>query len=218
MIALYGHPFSSYTWKALIALYERDVPFDFRVVEPGQPANAAFVAAHQPGGQFPVLEDDGRVVMESNAVVEYVDRTAPGGPRLLPADPMAAIEARQMADVFDDYVSGPMQRVVADALRPEAERDPEFVAAAHAGLARSYAWLDAWMADREWAACDAFTLADIAAAPALFYADWVQRIPDRHVALRSYRARLLARPSVARAVEGGRPFRPYFPLGAPDRD
>lgn len=218
MIALYGHPFSSYTWKALIALYEHDLPFAFRVLDGDHPEHAAFCAAHQPAGQFPVLEHDCRVVMESNAVVEYVDLIAPGGPRLLPRDPLAAVEARQMADVFDDYVMNTAQPVVSNALRPEAERSPADVRDAGARLRRNYAWLDGWMATREWAACGAFTLADIAAAPALFYADWVERIPEEHAALRSYRARLLARPSIARAVDEARPFRPYFPLGAPDRD
>lgn len=217
MIALYGHPFSSYTWKALIALHEHDLPFDFRVLGPDQPQHVAFCREHQPAGQFPVLDHDGRVVMESNAVVEYVDLIS-GTPRLVPRDPLAAIAARQMADVFDDYVMNTAQPVVSNALRPEAERNPADVRDASARLLRNYGWLDRWMAGREWAAAGAFTLADIAAAPALFYADWVERIPEEHAALRAYRARLLARPSIVRVVDGARPFRPYFPLGAPDRD
>ena len=197
MIALYGHPFSSYTWKALIALYEHDLPFAFRVLGPNQGENGAFVARHQPGGQFPVLEHDGRVVIESNAVVEYIDLIS-GAPRLLPRDPLAAIDVRQMADVFDDYVMDTAQPAVSNALRPEEERNPADVRNASARLLRHYAWLDRRLAGREWAATDDFTLADIAAAPALFYADWVERIPEEHAALRAYRARLLARPSVAR--------------------
>ena len=217
MIALYGHPFSSYTWKALIALYEHDLPFDFHLLEPSHPDNLAFVARHQPAGQMPVLDHDGRIVIESNAVVEYVDLIS-GTPRLLPRDPLAAIEVRQMADVFDDYVMDTAQPVVSNALRPEAERNPADVRDAGKRLLRNYAWLDRWLAGREWAAGETFSLADIAAAPALFYADWIQRIPEAHTALKDYRTRLLARPSVERAVDEARPYRPYFPLGAPDRD
>lgn len=217
MIALYAHPFSSYSWKALIALYEHDLPFTFHLLEPSHPENLAFVAEHQPAGQFPVLAHDGRVVIESNVVVEYIDLIS-GAPRLLPHDPLAALEVRQMAEVFDDYVMNTAQPVVSDALRPEAERNSADVRNAKVRLRRHYAWLDRRLAGREWAVTDAFSLADIAAAPALFYADWIERIPEEHAALRAYRTRLLARPSVGRAVDEARPYRSYFPLGAPDRD
>ena len=217
VIQLYGHPFSSYTWKALIALYEHGLPFEFRLLEPSHPDHLAFVAEHQPGGQMPVLEHGGRVVFESNAVVEYIDRIAPT-PCLLPGDPMAALSVRQIAEAFDDYVMNVAQIVVFDALRPENERNPADLRNAKAKLLRSYAWLERYLAGREWAVDDAFSMADVAAAPSLFYADWVERIPAEHAALVAYRARLLARPSVKRVVDEARPYRPYFPLGAPDRD
>ena len=120
--------------------------------------------------------------------------------------------------VFDNYVMTPMQKIVLDHLRGEADRDPYGVTEARALLDGIYTWLDTHLADRAWAAGAAFTLADCAAAPSLFYADWVREIPPRHANLRAYRARLLARASVARAVDEGRPFRGYFPPGAPDRD
>ena len=119
---------------------------------------------------------------------------------------------------FDHYISTPQQKVVADRLRPEADRDPYGVREARTMLETAYAWLDARMATREWAVGDVFTLADCGAAPFLFYADWTHRIGEQYPVLRAYRSRLLSRPSVARAVDGGRPFRHLFPLGAPDRD
>jgi glutathione S-transferase len=85
-------------------------------------------------------------------------------------------------------------------------------------LDTAYRWLDDRMRDREWAAAAAFSLADCAAAPALFYADWTHPMPESLRAARAYRARLLARPSFARAVDEARPYRAFFPLGAPDRD
>ena len=85
-------------------------------------------------------------------------------------------------------------------------------------LERAYAWLDHELAGRTWALGNDFTMADCAAAPSLFYADWVHRIPETYPVLRAYRTRLLARPSFARCVEEARPYRPLFPLGAPDRD
>lgn len=218
MIRLYGHPFAMFVWKALIALYERDLPFEFRVTDPEHPEHGAFCAEHQPGGQIPVLVDGDRIVIETNVIVEYVDRIAPGAPRLLPDDALAALEARQMADVFDDYVAINMQRVVSNELRSEGDRDPYGVAQAKAELDEAYAWLERWMAEREWAACGAFTLADISAATSLFYADWVHPMAGRLPKLEAYRARLLARPTIARVVDEARPYRPFFPFGAPDRD
>jgi len=119
---------------------------------------------------------------------------------------------------FDNYVSTPQQKVVFDSFRPEAVRDPHGVAEARALLESAYAWLDPVMTNREWAAGDRFSLADCAAAPFLFYADWTHPIPEAFPQVRAYRKRLLARPSFARAVDEARPYRPYFPLGAPDRD
>ncbi len=120
--------------------------------------------------------------------------------------------------VFDNYVMTPMNKFVVDTMRPEGAKDPAGVADARALLDKSYAWLDARLAGRTWAIGDAFTLADCAAAPSLFYADWVHPIGEEHAALRGYRARLLARPSFARTVDEARPYRRLFPLGAPDRD
>jgi glutathione S-transferase len=220
MVRLYGHPFSSFTWKALIALYERDVPFDFMMLDPDHPENAETVARLAPTGQFPVLVDGDRTVIESAAIIEYLDLHHGSAPPMVPADPRAAIEARQMDGVFDDYVMITLQRMVSNVLRPEDKRDPHVEAEVQAALDRSYAWLDRWMTGRTWAANDAFSIADIAAAPALFYAHWVFPIPASHAVLHAYRARLLARPSIARVVDEARPWREYFPLkgrgGSPD--
>jgi glutathione S-transferase len=111
-----------------------------------------------------------------------------------------------------------MQKIVGDRLRAEERRDPHGVAEARRLFETAYGWLDATMARREWAAGERFSLADCAAAPSLFYADWVHAIGDAFPNVRAYRRRLLARPSFARAVDEARPHRPLFPLGAPDRD
>lgn len=217
-LVLYGHPFASFVWKPLIALYERNVAFDFQMTDPHHPENLARLRDLAPTGQFPALVDGLREIVESNAIVEYLDlhhgRAAP----MVPADPRAALAARMMADVFDDYVHAPMQRIVGDALRPDGARDPHGVTEAHGQLDRAYAWLERQLQGRDWAAGDRFTMADCAAAPALFYADWVRPIGTEHPTLAAYRARLLSRASVARVVDEARPYRGFFPLGAPDRD
>ena len=212
MLRIYGHPFASFYWKALIALYERDVPFEFLMVDPEHPENTEAVRRLAPTGQFPVLVDGDRTVIESAAMIEYLDLHHGEAQPMVPADPRAAIEARQMDGVFDDYVQAPLTRMVLNALRDEDRRDPLAVAEAKAMLDKSYEWLNRWMEGREWAANNAFGIADCAAAAALFYAHWGYPIPDSHTALRDYRARLLARPSIARVVDEARPWREYFPL------
>jgi glutathione S-transferase len=137
---------------------------------------------------------------------------------LVPADARAALDVRSMDRFFDNYISTPQQKIVFDSLRPDAERDVRGVTEARAMLDTAYAWLDKTMAAREWAAGDTISLADCAAAPALIYADWSHAIDPAFAHVRAYRERLLARPSFARAVDEARPYRPLFPLGAPDRD
>lgn len=184
------------------------------MVDPDHPDNLARIAGLSPTGQFPALVDGDREITGSNAVIAYLDRIG-DAPPLIPADREAALAARMLADVFDDYVNVPMQRIVFDAIRGADEKDPRGVADAKAMLDKSYVWLGTRIG--QGCACgESFTIADCAAAPALFYADWVYSIPAGPLA--DYRARLLARPSVARVIDEARPYRPFFPLGAPDRD
>ena len=215
---LYGHPFSSYTQKALIALYENDTPFEYRVIGPDDPAPGEELAAMWPLAKFPVLADGDAVLLEASIIVEHLDVNHPGRVRLIPADPQVALTARMLDRVFDNYVMTPVQALVSNQLRPEASRDPYGVDQARGVLNTIYAWLDKALAGRTWASGGDFSLADCAAAPSLFYADWAYPIETRFAALRDYRARLLARPSFARAVDEARPYRAFFPLGAPDRD
>lgn len=215
-LVLYGHPFSSCTQKVLVALYENATPFEWRLLD--GPDAFEELARLWPLRLMPVLVDDGSAVAETSIILEHLDLHHPGPVRLLPDDPRAALEVRALDRFFDLYVMTPMQRIVGDSLRPEDQRDPRGVAEARARLEQAYAWLDTRLAGRSWAAGDAFTLADCAAAPALFYADWVQPIDTAFGAVRALRRRLLRRPSFARAVDEARPYRPFFPLGAPDRD
>jgi len=217
-LALYAHPFSSYCQKVLIALYENGTPFEFRQLDPEHPERARELATWWPLQRFPVLVERGRAVMEASIIVEYLDLHHRGAVRLLPDDHAAALEVRLMDRCFDNYVMTPMQQIVGDRLRAESQRDPHGVAQAHSLLETAYRWLDGAMAARTWAAGESFSLADCAAAPALFYADWTHGIDAEFRHLLRYRARLLARPSMARAVEEARPYRAFFPLGAPDRD
>lgn len=215
-LILYAHPFSSYCQKVLIAFWENDIAFDYRRLE--APGAAEERAALWPLGRFPVLVDDGRTIAESSIIIEHLDLHHPGAVRWLPEDRAAALEVRFMDRFFDQYVMGEMQKPVAEALRPEGERREAALEEARRALTTAYDWLEARLGEQTWATGEAFTMADCAAAPSLFYADWVHPIGPDYPRLRGYRSRLLARPSFARAVEEARPYRTYFPLGAPDRD
>jgi glutathione S-transferase len=217
-LKLYAHPFSSYCQKVLVALYENGTPFQWRQLNHDDPATTAEFAELWPLKRMPVLVDGDRTVIEATIIIEYLETHYPGPVSLLPNDPDAALEVRFMDRFFDNYISTPQQRIVFDALRPDGQRDPFGVSDARQVLDTAYAWLNAKMSDRKWAAGDHFSLADCAAAPFLFYADWTHRIDPSFKRVIAYRKRLLARPSFARAVDEARPYRPFFPLGAPDRD
>lgn len=217
-LALYGHPFSSYTQKALIALYENATPFEFREIGPDTPDHAAEWARRWPMGKFPMLVDGDRSYVETSIIIEYLQIAHPGPVRLLPADPLAALDVRFLDRFFDLYVMDAMQIAVETALGRVPGTREEGRALARERLERAYGWLEGHLAGKTWAAGETFSLADCAAAPFLFYADWTHEISGTYPVLRAYRSRLLARPSFARAVDEARPYRSLFPLGAPDRD
>ena len=217
-LALYGHPFSSYTQKVLIALHENATPFEFRCISPDTPEHVGEWLRRWPLRKFPLLLDGARQVVETSIIIEYLQLAYPGPVRLIPDDPMAALQVRFMDRCFDLHVMSPVQAAVGGALTGDAGKRDDTRAFAAGKLEMAYGWLESEVAGRTWATGGDFSMADCAAAPSLFYADWTHPIGDDYPVLRAYRSRLLARPSFARAVEEARPFRHLFPLGAPDRD
>ncbi len=216
---LYGHPFSSYTWKALIPLYEKGLDFEFRILDEAHPEHWDQLRAHWPRGQMPVLVDQGQGVFESSIVIEHLDFAYPDTPRMIPDDRKAALRARLLDRVFDCHLEASFQAAVSEYILWITETpDVARVERARTTLSTIYPWLEEQMPEDGWACGDEFSMADCSGAPALFYADWTQPIPVECKKLKAYRARLLARPSVARCVEDARPYRGFFPLGAPDRD
>ena len=216
MIKLYGHRFSSYTWKALIALYANGTPFEFCGIGEGNEAADAFVAAAGPSGQFPVLAGGAVTVFEATAIIDYLDLHHPGSQRFFPADPAEAVMIRMWDRVFDLHVMNVMQQAVAQKLRQPASTVESARDLVREPLLRSYGWIESWL--ESYTQRSAITLIECAAAPSLFYADWVIEIPENCPRLTAWRAHLLALPAVAHCVDDARPFRHYFPLGAPDRD
>jgi glutathione S-transferase len=214
-LVLYQHPFAMYCWKALIALYERAVPFKSDLVE----ADRSALAALWPPASIPLLVDNGVVVAESSIIVEHLDRHG-DAPPLIPTDPDKALQARLWDRVADGYLATPVQTIVGDALRPPDAKDPHGVSQAHATLDLAYATIERQLTGRPqdgWLAGDLFTLADCAAAPAMHYADVLHPLDrDAHPALDAYVERLLARLSVSRVIEEARPYRELFPLPWPE--
>jgi glutathione S-transferase len=208
---LYYHPLSSYSWKVLIALYENATPFTPRSL--AEPENGAAWMELWPIARFPVLRDGDRTVAEASVIVEYLGQFHPGPFAPIPADPEMAIEARMMDRLFDNYVMNQLQVAVFNKVRPEeANRDPYGEAQARDLLGKAYDLIEARIAGRTWAAGEAFTLADCAALPALFYADYWLPFRDTHPNLDAYIARLEARPSIKRVLEEKQPWFQYFPF------
>ena len=215
-LAIYGHPFSSYTWKSLIPLYANGTAFEFRMVDPDHSDNGALVAAAHPAGKFPVLMDGGRAIVEATAIIEHLAVHHPGPAPLIPADAAEAAVARMIDRVFDNYVMANVQRVVSAYIANMQAPDQGEVSAGKQGLLRAYRWLEAWLGANKLP--PHVSLVSCAAAPSLFYADWIEPIPGVCPHLAALRAELLALPPVARCVDEARPYRSFFPPGAPDRD
>lgn len=216
-LQLYAHPFSSFCWKVQIPLDANTTPYEYRNVDPAFPGVMDELKALWPIGKFPVLVDDGAVIVETSCIIEHLQAKHPG-PNIWIPDGDLGRRVRFLDRFFDLHIQGNMQPAVNHALRPEGQGDAYGAAQGLKRLRTAYDWLEANLPDSEWAAGETFTMADCAAAPALFYADWVDEIGDERPRLKAYRARLLAHPAVSKSVEGARPYRPYFPLGAPDRD
>lgn len=218
-LTLHYHPLASYCWKVLVALYENDTPFEKAVVDLMDPeARAAFYRLW-PVGKFPVLQDGSRdtIVPESSIIIEYLDQYYPGATTFVPADRDLARQTR-LADRFhDQYVHEPMQRIVANRLRPQGGADAIGEEQARASLQKAYAIVDADMEGKQWANGGDFSLADCAAFPALYYANEVEPFAGRHPNAAAYLARLRARPSAARVFEEARPYLPMFPYHKPQQ-
>jgi len=210
-LVLHFHPLSSFCHKVLIALYENDTPFEPRLVNLMDPAEAAAFKKIWPCGQFPVLQDGGEIIPESSIIVEYLDQRYPGKTRFIPANTELARQVRFKDRFYDLHLHVHMQKIVGDRLRPEGAKDPHGVEQAKARIDVALDMIDAEMSDRTWAMGDAFTLADCAAAPALFYLNKIAPLGGRHPNLASYLDRLLKRPSYARTIEEAKPYFSMFP-------
>lgn len=211
-LTLHYHPLSSYCHKVLIALDELAIEVDKRLLNLGDPAERAAFLALWPTGKMPLLVDEGRPIPETSIIIEHLQRHhARPGRALIPSDPDSALQVRLWDRLFDQYVMTPMQAFTADLLRPEADRDALNVAQAREGLLSAYAWIDHHLEGRAWVADAAFSLADCAAAPALFYAVTYVPLAPQHTRLAAYVDRLMDHPSVARTIDEARPFFQYDP-------
>jgi len=213
MLTLYYHPLSSFCWKTLIALYDNDTRFTPQMVDLSKEDERTMLLKLWPIGKFPVLRDAAkdRIIPESSIIIEYLDTEYPGATRFIPADGKLALQTRLRDRFYDLYMHLPMQKVVGDRLRPADKKDPHGVEEAKARIASCYGMIDKEVATKTWAMGEAFTLADCAAAPALFYANKVLPFGDEHKNLAAYVERLKSRPSFARVLDEAEPYFKMFP-------
>lgn len=213
-LTLHYHPLSSYCHKVLIALDVLDIPIDKRLLNLADPAERAAFLALWPVGKMPLLVDQGRAIPETSVIIEHLQRHhAKPGRRLIPQnDTDEALQVRLWDRVMDQYVMTPMQAFTADLLRPQDQRDPLGVAQARERLLSTYALIDQHLQGSDhWLVGDAFSLADCAAAPALFYAVTYVPVPAEHARLAAYFERLMDHPAVARTIDQARPWFKFYP-------
>jgi glutathione S-transferase len=212
-LQFFFHPLASYCQKVLIALYENGTQFEPHLVDFSNEASAAAFRKLWPVAKMPVLRDEARdrTIPESSIIIEYLAQHYPGPTELIPADADLALQTRLRDRFYDLYVHDPMQRIVGDKLRPAGKTDPYGVEAARAQLLKSYGMIDAEMAARTWAMGEAFTLADCAAGPPLFFANKLMPFSESHRNLASYFERLTRRPSFARSLAEAEPYMKFFP-------
>lgn len=220
MLTLHFHPLSSYCHKALIALYENGTSFTPLKVDLGDPDSRAAFAALWPIAKFPVLQDDARsrTLPESTIIIEYLDRHYRGRTRFIPEDDELALRVRERDRFCDLYIHTPLQKIIADQIRPPDAKDPHGVEEAYRMLRTAFGMLEAAIPDDGWA-FGTFTLADCAAAPPLFYINEFLPLDEGYPRLARYLARLKQRPSYARVLEEAAPYMNFFPnprnAGAP---
>ncbi len=212
-LVLYYHPLSSYCWKALIALYENDVPFEGVIVDLGDEASAGAFKKIWPIGKVPVVRDEARdhTIPESSVIIEYLAQHYPGKSKLVPEDADLARQARFRDRFYDNYMQVPMQKIVGDRLRPAGRKDPHGVEEARVLLETALSMVDGAMAEKRWSMGEDFTMADVAAAPALHYANKVAPLAGTHDIAARYLERLKARPSFARVLKEAEPYAHLFP-------
>lgn len=213
-LKLYFHPLASFCHKALIALYENDTPFEPILVDLADEKSSTAFRLVWPMAKMPVLRDEAKnhTVAESTIVVEYLDTYYPGRTRFCPADGDLAWQTRMWDRLYDHYVQEPMQKIVTDRIRPAGTSDSFGVEQARAQLGEVYALIERELEARTWMMGNVFTLADCAAAPALFYANTVVPFGKEHTNLRAYLDRLMTRPSFARVLEEAEPYFGLFPM------
>jgi len=202
MLTLYEHPFALYCQKVLIALNELGVAYEVR--EEQRDFDRAELAKLWPPASIPVLCDGDRIVGETSIIIEHV-----AGDKLVPS-----LEARLWDRICDQYVSDSVQAIVADTI--EQRFDERAVGQARGRVEMVYEMLESQLDEHEFLAGDAFTIADCAAGPGLFYAlaihPWVA---GAHPGLTGYYRRLAQRPSFAKVIADARPYRNLFPLPWP---
>lgn len=212
MLRLYYHPLSSYCWKALIAIDVLGADVELHAVDPSDAEERALLASLSPFGKIPLLVEQGRPLLETSILIEHLQlHHARSAARLIPEQAAGALEVRLWDRLMDQYVMTPMQALTSDLLRPEAQRDPVAVVRARDLLATSYGVLERQLEGRTWLASEDFSLADCAAAPALFYANAYVPFGTGHPRIAAYFERLMEHPAIAGVIRNAAPFFRYFP-------
>ncbi len=205
---LYYNPISTYSQKVLIAFYEKGLEFEPHIVSLMDPDERAKYREVYPLGKIPCLVlDDDHLIPESSIIIEYIDGM--GEPRLIDGDSEQTRKIRFKDRMIDLYLNDSVVTLLFQGMKPEDERDPERIETAQFRIDTMYSFMENEFGNQSFANGEKFTMADCAAAPALFYAEQTAPFAE-YKNISAYWERLKGRPTVKRTHEEARPVLEAF--------
>ena len=156
---LYASPASSFARKIRVMLIEKKVAHEVEMINLWE---ANDLKKTNPVGKVPALKlDDGRVVISSPLIADYVDNQFPV-PRFIPADPERRLEVRQWEALADGAMEAVSASLYEMRFHDEAKRSQAWPDRQRGKADAGFAALEDMLGNRTWCVGDAITLADIA--------------------------------------------------------
>jgi glutathione S-transferase len=198
MLKLYNYPDCPFCQKVRVVLAEKDLEYEKVLVDlRKQDQKTPEFLQLNPYGKVPVLVDEDTVVYDSTIINEYLDEEYPI-PALMPEDSQGRAQVRTLEDYCDNSFIPPTTVLLAQALKPEGERDEPRVEQAREELRRCLYYLREKLDGRQYLVESQFTLADASFAPRMIVLGRLGFEFEPALApVQQWVERIRARPSVA---------------------
>ena len=199
---LYNAYLSNFASKCRLAIYEKNAPVEL-VPIPGNDLKSAEYLKIYPMGKTPCLEVNGQIIGESEVINEYLEEKFPATP-LLPKDSEGRARSRSISRFHDLYLEPPLR-----ALFPQAsakEKDTKLIGEKLAEIATRLNQLEGMLSSGPYALGAAFTLADCALMPTMFFLNLMLPLlggpspTDGHAKLAAWWGKMQERPAVQKIL------------------